>query len=90
MQICRRPSVPECVLPQSKPSASSVAFVCLAHARELRPVGVAYTRIDVDNFVKEGLTEGETPLMKSHEAMVKTAREARLAVLNFIRNPVGI
>ena len=43
----------------------------------------------MDNFVKEGLTEGETPLMKSHEAMVKTAREARLAVLNFIRNPVG-
>ena len=44
----------------------------------------------MDNFVKEGLTEGETPLMKSHEAMVKTARETRLAVLNFIRNPVGI
>ncbi|MCG8355717.1 MAG: hypothetical protein MI920_09120 [Kiloniellales bacterium] len=54
---------------------------------------VAFTHIDFDkdavNFVKSGLTPEETPLISAHNDMVKTANEARLAVVNFVKGLIS-
>ena len=53
---------------------------------------VAFTHIDFDkdavNFVKSGLTPEEEPMIKAHNEMLKTANEARLAVINFVKGLV--
>ena len=55
---------------------------------------VAFTRIDVDKdavqFVKSGLSSEEAPMVSAHNEMVKTAQDARMAVVNFLKGLVPI
>ena len=51
---------------------------------------VAFTHIDIDKdavqFVKSGLTAEEAPLIAAHNEMVKTSQEARMAVVQFLKD----
>lgn len=55
---------------------------------------VAFTHIDLDKdvvqFVKEGLSEGEKPVVDAHNAMVDSSHKARLALIRSIKDIVGL
>jgi len=55
---------------------------------------VAFTHIDLDKdvvqFVKQGLSEGEKPLVDAHNAMVDSSHKARLALIRSIKDIVGL
>jgi hypothetical protein len=59
---------------------------------DIKVLALTHLKIDLDciQFVKEGLSDSEKPLLEAHNAMVKTATEARNSLMLAIKEIVGL